>query len=192
MFVVDTLFGKSEHLVFRANSWYTPAHHPNGIETGQPDLACVEESIAAMLALDTRKRIPWHLMVSASEEKLEKDARVRAEQCGAYLACGNQSRPDFVGMYGLAVSPRSFHLQYSCPAGLTTLEEFDWGDDIIVLVMYVYTLYYPLPGKPSRDPSITLASTDDVFGPPTWNIDVGNTVYTRIVVSSLSDSLGRG
>ncbi|KAL4255366.1 Fungal-type protein kinase domain-containing protein [Pleurotus pulmonarius] len=167
----------SELLVFKTNNRYTPPHHPNGIETGQPDLVCMPESIAAMLDLDSRKRIPWHLIVSAIEEKQAADARKGAGQCGAYLACGNQSRPDLVGMYGLSISPLGYQLQYSCPAGLTTSDEFDWSDDMIGLVLYVYTLYCPRPDKPPRDPSITLASTNDKFGPPTWNIDVGDKIY---------------
>ncbi|KAF9491960.1 hypothetical protein BDN71DRAFT_1249338 [Pleurotus eryngii] len=173
---------KVEPLAFRNNSRYAPAHHPNGIETGQPDLVCALASIIAMLDLDTRKRIPWHLVLSAIEEKQASDSRNGAGQCGAYLACGNQSRPDLVGMYGLAVSPCGYQIQYSCSAGLTTSEEFDWAD-IIGLLQYVYTLYCPRPDKPPRDPSITLASVDDMFGPPTWNIDVGNKIYKNCRVT---------
>ncbi|KAG9223541.1 hypothetical protein PLEOSDRAFT_165632 [Pleurotus ostreatus PC15] len=146
-------------------------------------LLCALASIIAMLDLDSRKRIPWHLVLSAIEEKQASDSRAGAGQCGAYLACGNQSRPDLVGMYGLSVSPCSFQLQYSCPAGLVTSEEFDWSKDIISLVLYVYTLYCPRTDKPSRDPYITLAPTDDIFGPPTWNIDVGNKIYRNCQVT---------
>ncbi|KAF7437577.1 hypothetical protein PC9H_004419 [Pleurotus ostreatus] len=173
----------SERLVFRTNNRYAPPHHPNGIETGRPDLICVLASIAAMLDLDSQKRIPWHVILSAIEEKQASDSDDGAGQCGASLACGNQSRPDLVGMYGLTVSPCSFQLQYSCPAGLVTSEEFHWSKDIIGLVLYVYTLYCPRTDKPSRDPSITLAPTDDIFGPPTWNIDVGNKIYRNCQVT---------
>lgn len=180
--IVEQICPKVEPLAFRDNSRYAPAHHPNGIETGQPDLVCALASIIALLNLDSRKRMPWHLILSAIEEKQASDSRKGPGQCGAYLACGNQSRPDLVGMYGLSVSPCGYQIQYSCSAGLTTSEEFDWGD-IIGLLQYVYTLYCPRPDKPSRDPSITLASTDDVFGPPTWNIDVGNAIYKNCQVT---------
>ncbi|KDQ29953.1 hypothetical protein PLEOSDRAFT_1081624 [Pleurotus ostreatus PC15] len=168
--IVENICPKVEPLAFRTNSRYTPAYHPNGIETGRPDLICALASIIAMLDLDSRKRMPWHLVLSAIEEKQASDSRAGAGQCGAYLACGNQSRPDLVGMYGLSVSPLGYQIQYSCSAGLTTSEEFDWGDVIGLL-------------RPSKDPSITLASTDNIFRPPTWNIDVGNKIYNNCRVT---------
>ncbi|KAG9223403.1 hypothetical protein PLEOSDRAFT_154693 [Pleurotus ostreatus PC15] len=175
--VPATICNTAEPIAFRDNNLHTPTHHPNGIETGKPDIVCLLKSVLAILDLDDRKRIPWHLVLSIIEEKQRSDAKKGPAQSAAYIGCGNQSRPDLVGMYGLSVSPYGFQIQYSCPAGLTTSEEFDWINDIVGLFLYVYTLYSPRPDLPSRDPSISLAHTNDIFAAPTWNIDVGNKVH---------------
>ncbi|KAF7437549.1 hypothetical protein PC9H_004391 [Pleurotus ostreatus] len=39
------------------------------------------------------------------------------------------------------IRPTTALRQYSCPAGLSTSEEFDWIKDIVGLLLYVYTLY---------------------------------------------------
>ncbi|KAF7439698.1 hypothetical protein PC9H_000034 [Pleurotus ostreatus] len=173
-------------VVFRDNHSRSPKYHPNDTEAGAPDLVGLLEAISLLLDEDDTARIPWHHILTIIEEKGKADRKDGPRQSGAYLAFANQSRPDLVGMYGLSISPAGYIIQYSCPAGLQTSEEFPWSD-LVPLVSYVYTLYVPHPDFATRDPSVTLADTGDVLGPPAWNIRDGDKVYENCVVRVVGD-----
>ncbi|KAL4256989.1 hypothetical protein AB1N83_013237 [Pleurotus pulmonarius] len=97
-----------------------------------------------------------------------------------------------VGMYGISISPDGYVIQYSCPAGLQMSEEFTWDDDITPFISYIYTLYIPHTGFPSRDPSISLSASTDPLGPPTWDIRDGDKVYTNCAVKVVGDPVTVG
>ncbi|KAJ8701154.1 hypothetical protein PTI98_004111 [Pleurotus ostreatus] len=173
-------------VVFRDNHSRSPKYHPNDTEAGAPDLVGLLEAISLLLDDDDTARIPWHHILTIIEEKGKADRKDAPRHSVPYLASANQARPDLVGMYGVAISPVGYIIQYSCPAGLQTSEEFPWSD-LVPLVSYVYTLYVPHPDFATRDPSVTLADTGDVLGPPAWNIRDGDKVYENCVVRVVGD-----
>ncbi|KAJ8703510.1 hypothetical protein PTI98_002128 [Pleurotus ostreatus] len=178
----NRLCDTSEIIVFVNNHSFLPTNHPNKIKGGAADVLGVLESVLKKLQEDERNRIPWHLILTAVEEKKAVDAKVGPAQCGAYLGYANQARPDMVGMYGLSVSPRSFQIQYSCPAGLATSEEFKWTAHLGGILAYVCTLYLPRTDFAPRDTTVSLAAGRDILGPPLWDIDVGDKVYRNCKV----------
>ncbi|KAJ8699012.1 hypothetical protein PTI98_005651 [Pleurotus ostreatus] len=173
-------------IVFRDNHSYSPTNHPNDSRAGEPDIVTILDLINKLIEKDKTKRIPWHLVISPVEEKREADSQDGPAQSAAYLAFANQSRPDMVGMYGISISPKGYVIQYSCPAGLETSEEFKWND-ITPLLSYIYTLYIPRRDFPSRDLSISLADSADPLGTPTWNIRDGDKVYENCAVKVVGD-----
>ncbi|KDQ22007.1 hypothetical protein PLEOSDRAFT_161809 [Pleurotus ostreatus PC15] len=175
-----------ELLAFRDNHTRSPTNHPNDSRAGEPDIVTILDLINKLIEKDKTKRIPWHHVLSTIEEKGEADSDDGPAQSAAYLAFANQCRPDLVGMYGMAILPKGYIVQYSCPAGLQTSEEFNWVD-ITPLLSYVYTLYIPRKDFASRDPSITLADSDDTFGAPAWNIRDGDKVYENCAVKVVGD-----
>ncbi|KAJ8703530.1 hypothetical protein PTI98_002147 [Pleurotus ostreatus] len=183
----NELCPSSEFIVFVDNHSFVPTYHPNEIKAGAPDSVGVLESVLKKLQQDERNRIPWHLVLTAVEEKTAVDAKVGPAQCGAYLGYANQARPDMVGMYGLSVSPRSFQIQYSCPAGLATSEEFNWTAQLGGILAYICTLYLPRTDFTPRDTTVSLATGRDILGPPLWDIDVGDTVYRNCKVQFVGE-----
>ncbi|KAJ8701128.1 hypothetical protein PTI98_004085 [Pleurotus ostreatus] len=185
--LIRVKYAKGKDLVvFRDNHSRPPKYHPNDTEAGAPDLVGLLEAISLLLDDDETARIPWHHILTIIEEKGKADRKDAPRQSVPYLASANQARPDLVGMYGVAISPVGYAIQYSCPAGLHTSEEFPWSD-LVPLVSYVYTLYVPHPDFATRDPSVTLADTGDVLGPPAWNIRDGDKVYENCVVRVVGD-----
>ncbi|KDQ29985.1 hypothetical protein PLEOSDRAFT_165664 [Pleurotus ostreatus PC15] len=178
----NRLCDTSERIVFVDNHSFLPTNHPNKIKGGAADVLGVLESVLKKLQEDERNRIPWHLILTAVEEKTAVDAKVGPAQCGAYLGYANQARPDMVGMYGLSVSPRGFQIQYSCPAGLATSGEFKWTAHLGGILAYVYTLYLPRTDFAPRDTTVSLAAGRDILRPPLWDIDVGDKVYRNCKV----------
>ncbi|KAJ8703526.1 hypothetical protein PTI98_002143 [Pleurotus ostreatus] len=178
----NRLCDTSEIIVFVDNHSFLPTNHPNKIKGGAADVLGVLESVLKKLQEDERNRIPWHLILTAVKEKTAVDAKVGPAQCGAYLGYANQARPDMVGMYGLSVSPRGFQIQYSCPAGLATSEEFNWTAQLGGVLAYICTLYLPRTDFAPRDTTISLATGRDILGPPLWDIDVGDKIYRNCKV----------
>ncbi|KDQ32500.1 hypothetical protein PLEOSDRAFT_153815 [Pleurotus ostreatus PC15] len=184
--LIRVKYAKGKDLVvFRDTHSRSPKYHPTDTEAGAPDLVGLLEAISLLLDEDDTARIPWHHILTIIEEG-KADRKDAPRQSVPYLASANQARPDLVGMYGVAISPVGYIIQYSCPAGLQTSEEFPWSD-LVPLVSYVYTLYVPHPDFATRDPSVTLADTGDVLGPPAWNIRDGDKVYEKCVVRVVGD-----
>ncbi|KAF9497834.1 hypothetical protein BDN71DRAFT_1444258 [Pleurotus eryngii] len=168
--------GDNEPIVFVDHHTAYLRHHPNGYFDCSPDIPAVLKSRFSTYPSTTPcKCVEWPDLETVVEAKNEHEYLDGITQLAAYLGLANQARPDRVSLYGLITSPRGYQIQYSDAGGLTTSPFSDW-EHLVPLASYVYTLYFPLPGRPHCDPSI-IRSLTRTAGKPTWDVTFKGETY---------------
>ncbi|KDQ26399.1 hypothetical protein PLEOSDRAFT_1105302 [Pleurotus ostreatus PC15] len=168
--------GDNEPIVFVEHHTAYLKHHPNGYFDCSPDIPAMLKSIFLTYpSTSPCKCAEWSDLETVVEVKNEHEYLDGITQLAAYLGLANQARPDKVGIYGLITSPSGYQIQYSDAGGLTTSPFSDW-EHLVPLASYVYTLYFPLPGRPRCDPTITRSSTR-IEDKPTWDVTFKGETY---------------
>ncbi|KDQ22028.1 hypothetical protein PLEOSDRAFT_1110142 [Pleurotus ostreatus PC15] len=150
---------------------------------GALDLGMVIDVTHGLTDVDLDNSLPWYLVSSTVEWQGERDPGTQIASAlypGGYLELANHCRPDLVTMYGILASPGGYSILYHSPFGVQESREFGWSD-VGTLLAYIYTLYAPRPDLPSRDPTISRATTTDIYAPPAWNVCAGGEVYENCV-----------
>ncbi|KDQ26393.1 hypothetical protein PLEOSDRAFT_159686 [Pleurotus ostreatus PC15] len=168
--------GDNEPIVFVDHHTAYLKHHPNGYFDCSPDIpAMLKSRLLTYPSTSPCKCAEWSDLETVVEVKNEHEYLDGITQLAAYLGLANQARPDKVGIYGLITSPHGYQIQYSDAGGLTTSPFSDW-EHLVPLASYVYTLYFPLPGRPRCDPTITRSSTR-IEDKPTWDVTFKGETY---------------
>ncbi|KAF7431131.1 hypothetical protein PC9H_006851 [Pleurotus ostreatus] len=168
--------GDNEPIVFVDHHTAYLKHHPNGYFDCSPDIpAMLKSRFLTYPSTSPCKCAEWSDLETVVEVKNEHEYLDGITQLAAYLGLANQARPDKVGIYGLITSPSGYQIQYSDAGGLTTSPFSDW-EHLVPLASYAYTLYFPLPGRPRCDPTITRSSTR-IEDKPTWDVTFKGETY---------------
>ncbi|EJD48066.1 hypothetical protein AURDEDRAFT_183790 [Auricularia subglabra TFB-10046 SS5] len=212
---------EQDQLAFLVHAYHAPTNHPqsytNKVATQKPDLVLTKKWLALLLLKDqsewetfsdsTKNRVckpalAWHHILSLLEGKSFKGTGAHF-QCATYLGSVMLARPDLIGCFGLAVSPRCFRLLWCDVSGVYFSSEISWTGRSAqsILVQYVHQLH-----TPSTDPSVRLRFPDQgndglladewrqksYASLPVWYVkDAGATFYVVEKVLSVGDAWSR-